>query len=200
MPDYIIKDAEPHPPENLTVAGVLAQSSNLGALLISRRLPSTSALESELRSFGLGSLTGVGLPGESPGLLAPSSKWSVDQAATIPYGQGMSVNALQVADAYAAIANGGVRVTPKVIAATINGKGKLEPTPAGPTRPRGEPADREDHAGAARAGDHLDARHRRSGLGARLPGGRQDGNGGPDRPCHRQVRRLRRVVRGLRSG
>jgi cell division protein FtsI (penicillin-binding protein 3) len=133
IPDYKVKDAESHPPENLTVAGVLAQSSNLGALLISRKLPSTSALESELRSFGLGSLTGVGLPGESKGLLAPSSKWSVDQAATIPYGQGMSVNALQVADAYAAIANGGVRVTPKIVSATIDGKGKAEPTAAGPT-------------------------------------------------------------------
>ncbi len=115
------------------MAGVLAQSSNLGALLISRRLPSTAALESELRAFGLGSLTGVDLPGESQGLLAPSSKWSIDQAATIPYGQGMSVNALQVADAYATIANGGVRVTPKIIAGTINGKGKVEPTANGPT-------------------------------------------------------------------
>jgi cell division protein FtsI (penicillin-binding protein 3) len=133
IPDYTIKDAEAHPPENLTVAGVLAQSSNLGALLISRKLPSTATLESELRAFGLGSLTGINLPGESQGLLAPSSKWSIDQAATIPYGQGMSVNALQVADAYATIANGGVRVTPKIIAGTINGKGKVEPTPAGPT-------------------------------------------------------------------
>jgi cell division protein FtsI (penicillin-binding protein 3) len=133
IPDYTIKDAESHPPENLTVAGVLAQSSNLGALLISRKLPSTSALESELRSFGLGSLTGVGLPGESKGLLAPSKEWSIDKAATIPYGQGMSVNALQVADAYATIANGGVRVSPKIIAGTINGKGKVEPTEAGAT-------------------------------------------------------------------
>ena len=134
IPDYTIHDAEVHPPENLTVAGVLAQSSNLGALLISRKLPSTATLENELRAFGLGSLTGVGLPGESQGLLAPSSKWSVDQAATIPYGQGMSVNALQVADAYATIANGGVRVTPKIIAGTINGKGKVVPTPSGSSR------------------------------------------------------------------
>jgi cell division protein FtsI (penicillin-binding protein 3) len=133
IPDYTIHDAESHPAENLTVAGVLAQSSNLGALLISRKLPSTAMLGNELHSFGLGSLTGVGLPGESQGLLAPSNKWSVDQAATIPYGQGMSVNALQVADAYATIANGGVRVTPKIIAGTINGKGKVTPTAAGPT-------------------------------------------------------------------
>ncbi len=134
IPDYVISDAEDHPQENLTVAGILAQSSNMGALLISRKLPSTSALESELRAFGLGSLTGVGLPGESQGLLEPSSKWSIDRAATIPYGQGMSVNALQVADAYATIANGGVRVTPKIIAGTINGKGKVTPTADGPQR------------------------------------------------------------------
>jgi cell division protein FtsI (penicillin-binding protein 3) len=134
VPDYTIKDAESHPPESLTVAGVIAQSSNLGALLISRRLPSHASLEGELRAFGLGSLTGVALPGESQGLLAPSSTWSEDQAATIPYGQGMSVNALQVADAYATIANGGVRVTPKIISGTINGKGKVVPTAAGPQR------------------------------------------------------------------
>jgi cell division protein FtsI (penicillin-binding protein 3) len=127
IPDYVVHDAEDHPQEDLTVAGVLAQSSNEGALLISRKLPSTTTLEQELRAFGLGSPTGVNLPGESQGLLSPASKWSIDQAATIPYGQGMSVNALQVADAYATIANGGVRVTPRIISGTINGKDKVVP-------------------------------------------------------------------------
>jgi cell division protein FtsI (penicillin-binding protein 3) len=134
VPPFKITDAESHPPENLTVAGVLAQSSNEGALLISRRLPSRASLEEELRAFGLGSLTGVDLPGESAGLLAKSSTWSDSQAANIPFGQSMSVNALQVADAYATIANGGVRVTPRVIDGSINGKGKVVPAAPGPTR------------------------------------------------------------------
>ncbi len=134
VPPFRFRDAEYHPQENLTVAGVLAQSSNLGALLISRMLPSRETLEGELRDFGLGELTGVGLPGESPGLLAKASTWSDAQAANIPFGQSMSVNALQVAEAYATIANGGVHVTPKIIAGTINGKGNVVPASPGPTR------------------------------------------------------------------
>ena len=134
VPPFTIHDAENHPTENLTVAGILARSSNEGALLISRMLPSRATLEGELRAFGLGELTGVGLPGESQGLLAPSSTWSDAQAANIPFGQSMSVNALQVAEAYATIANGGVRVTPRIISGTINGKGNVEPTTPGPTR------------------------------------------------------------------
>jgi cell division protein FtsI (penicillin-binding protein 3) len=134
VPPFVIHDSEDHPAENLTVAGVLAESSNLGTVLISRMLPSRQDLENELRAFGLGELTGVNLPGESAGLLAKSSTWSDAQAANIPFGQSMSVTALQVAAAYATIANGGVHVTPRLIAGNINGNGKVSPTPEGPTR------------------------------------------------------------------
>ena len=128
----VITDAENHPAEKLTVAGVLARSSNQGALLLSRKLPSRSDLEKWLRAFGFGAKTKVGLPGESPGLLAPASTWSNTTAASIPYGQSMSVNALQVASAYATIANGGVRVTPRVIDGRIDGDGKVTKLPVGP--------------------------------------------------------------------
>ncbi len=131
---FLIHDAENHPAQRATVAGVLAKSSNLGTLLISRLLPSRAALEGELRSFGLGSLTGVGLPGESAGLLAKSSSWSQSQAANIPFGQSMSVTALQVAAAYATIADGGVHVTPRIIEGTLDGHGTLSRSPAGPAR------------------------------------------------------------------
>jgi cell division protein FtsI (penicillin-binding protein 3) len=131
--DKVIHDAEPHPAESLTVAGVIAQSSNMGTLRISQLLPSRQSLEDELRAFGLGSTTGIGLPGESAGLLAKAKDWSNTMAATIPYGQSMTVTPLQVAMAYATIANGGVRVTPKIIEGTINGKGKVEPTASGPS-------------------------------------------------------------------
>ncbi len=132
--DYTIHDAEDHGPERMTVAGVLAKSSNLGTLLISRKLPSTQTLENELRAFGLGEPTHVGLPGESQGLLKPASQWSDAMAANIPFGQSMSVNALQMAMAYATIANGGVRVTPRIIDGKIDGNGKVTPVPVGPTR------------------------------------------------------------------
>ena len=131
--DKVIHDAEAHPAENLTVAGVIARSSNMGTLRISQRLPSRQSLEDELRAFGLGSVTGVGLPGEATGVLKKAKDWSNTMAATIPYGQSMTVTPLQVAMAYATIANGGVRVTPKIIEGTINSKGKVDPTAAGPS-------------------------------------------------------------------
>lgn len=131
--DKVIHDAEAHPAEDLTVAGVIAQSSNMGTLKISQMLPSRQSLEDELRAFGLGSVTGIGLPGESAGLLAHAKDWSNTKAATIPYGQSMSVTPLQVAMAYATIADGGVRVTPRIISGTIGSNGKVKPAAAGPS-------------------------------------------------------------------
>ena len=135
---YVITDSEDHPAERMTAAGVLAKSSNQGTLKISQMLGPAgdqagqrADLERWLRSFGLGAPTKVGLPGESSGQLRPSAKWDDTMAATIPFGQGMSVNALQVASAYATIANGGVRVTPRIIDATIDGNGKEIPLPVG---------------------------------------------------------------------
>lgn len=128
---YTIHDAENHPQELLTVAGVLAESSNLGTLLISRMLGAPAELEGALRSFGLGAATGVGFPGESSGILQPSAQWDVSKAATIPFGQGMSVTALQMASVYAAIANGGVRVPPRLVEGLVDSDG-LTPAQQGP--------------------------------------------------------------------
>jgi len=124
-------DAEPHGTEHLTVTGVLAKSSNIGAIEISHAL-GTARLERALRSFGLGSTTGIGLPGESAGLLPPSSRWDPQQAATISFGQGMSATAIQMASVYATIANGGVRVKPKIVESTVGADGTVHPTPTDP--------------------------------------------------------------------
>lgn len=130
---YTIVDAETHPEEPLTVAGVLAQSSNLGTLLISRMLGAPAQLESALRGFGLGATTGVGFPGESSGILAPSSQWDVSKAANIPFGQGMSVTALQMASVYATIADGGVRMPPRLVEGLVDSDG-LTPAQSPPPR------------------------------------------------------------------
>jgi cell division protein FtsI (penicillin-binding protein 3) len=121
-------DAEPHGVEHLTAAGVLAKSSNLGTIEIAQRLGSQS-LDTELRAFGLGAPTALDFPGESAGVLPPLSQWSPTQAATIPFGQGMSATALQMASVYATIANGGVRVAPRLVAATVSPDGAVHPTP-----------------------------------------------------------------------
>ncbi len=127
-----IEDSEPHGVEHLTAAGVLARSSNIGTVEISERV-GRIGLEQTLRSFGLGAGTGLNFPGEGTGLLPAARDWSGSQAATISYGQGMSATALQMASVYATIANGGVRVTPRLVDAITGPDGvvKVIPHPPG---------------------------------------------------------------------
>jgi cell division protein FtsI (penicillin-binding protein 3) len=74
------------------------------------------------------------LPGESRGVLPAPADWSGTSIATIPIGQGVSVNVMQVASVYATVANGGVRVTPTVVKAIADSSGHLVPAPMAPTR------------------------------------------------------------------
>ncbi len=120
--DQVFNDAEAHPTEYRTVAGVLAQSSNIGTVLISETMPAKT-LENYYRKFGLGSTSGIGFPGESAGLLAKSEDWSGTQRATIAFGQGLSVTAIQAASVFQTIANGGVRVAPSLVAGSTDPDG-----------------------------------------------------------------------------
>jgi len=117
-------DAEKHKTERLTTAGVLAQSSNVGAIQIGA-LMSSDTLYSYLGKFGIGQSTGSHLPGESSGILPRVDSWSGSTAPTIAFGQGYSVTALQATSVFATIANDGVRVTPNVIAGTIDSSGSF---------------------------------------------------------------------------
>ena len=124
-----INDHDPHGTLHLTATGVLAQSSNIGAVLIAERL-GNQALYSYLRKFGMGSTSGLDFPGESAGLLPNVKDWGPTNAATIPFGQGMSVNAVQATSVFATIANDGVRVNPTLVAGTTDSEGQF--TPAAP--------------------------------------------------------------------
>lgn len=126
---HVFHDAETHGTEHLTVSGVLAKSSNIGTIRIAQRL-GRDRLDHYLRAFGFGAQTGVGLPGESRGILPPSATWSASQQYTVPFGQGVSVTALQVASVYATLANGGIRTTPTLVRATIDAEGKWTAAPA----------------------------------------------------------------------
>ena len=126
-------DAEAHGTEHLTFAGVLAKSSNIGTILASERV-SKQTLYRYLRSFGFGRRLNLGLPGESPGLLPSPDRWSATSRYTIAFGQGVSVNAVQMASVYATIANGGERVAPTLIAGHYDGHGGY--VPARPERRR----------------------------------------------------------------
>ncbi len=93
----------------LTVSGVIEKSSNVGATKIAFGLSKTS-LWQMLTHVGFGSLTKIGLPGESAGVVNPPSTWRPIEQATVSYGYGISVTALQLAHAYSGLANDGVEV------------------------------------------------------------------------------------------
>lgn len=89
-------------------------SSNVGSVLVSQMM-SKYEFHAMLKNFGFGEKTGIDLPGESKGLLKPAAKWDSSDQASMGYGYGSSVTAMQMASAVAAIANDGIRVTPHVI-------------------------------------------------------------------------------------
>jgi cell division protein FtsI (penicillin-binding protein 3) len=110
----VIHDAEWSPGERLTIAGIIAHSSNIGMSQVAGHIP--PALQHQyLQAFGLGQPTGLGLPGENPGTLLPLSQYWDSLPYTLSFGQGVDVNAVQMASVYATIANGGVRVRPTLI-------------------------------------------------------------------------------------
>jgi cell division protein FtsI (penicillin-binding protein 3) len=121
-------DHERHPTERLTASGVLAVSSNTGAIQIGELL-SHDVLYNYLSKFGVGSKTGSGLPGESRGILPKVADWSGTTAPTVAFGQGYSLTAMQATSIFATIANNGVRVSPTVIAGTSDSSGNFTPAP-----------------------------------------------------------------------
>ncbi|MGI5227362.1 peptidoglycan D,D-transpeptidase FtsI family protein [Actinoallomurus sp. CA-142502] len=125
--DRTFHDSEVHGTEHLTFGGVLAKSSNIGTILASEEVTATQ-LYQYMKAFGYGEKTGVGLPGESPGILKPVDQWWGTDRYSIAFGQSVSVNALQTASVYATIANGGVRVTPNLLAGTTDDKGVFTPS------------------------------------------------------------------------
>jgi cell division protein FtsI (penicillin-binding protein 3) len=132
--DRLFSDDVDHDTWYLTLNGVLAKSSNIGTILATGQLGKTQpqankVLYSYLRRFGIGSYTGLGFPGETPGILAPYQKWSTSQQYTIPFGQGFSLNAMQAASVYSTIANGGVRIQPTLVRGTKGPDGRFTPAP-----------------------------------------------------------------------
>src|SRR5207244_12606683 len=103
-----------HPYGWLSFAEVIQFSSNIGATKVGERL-GRDRYNRYLRAFGFGSRTGIELPGETPGIMRPVESWSLIDLATLSFGQGVSVTPLQMATAFAAIANGGTLLRPYVV-------------------------------------------------------------------------------------
>ncbi len=129
--DGTYTDAEPHGVQNWTVTDILANSSNVGTITIAQKL-GKDGINQYLRAFGFGQPSNVRFPGESAGLLPDPSQWSQTSIGSIPIGQGVAVTAVQMLAAYNTIANGGVYVAPKLVAATVDGNGRSHPTAPSP--------------------------------------------------------------------
>jgi cell division protein FtsI (penicillin-binding protein 3) len=112
--DSPIGDWFDHGTIRLTLAGVLAKSSNIGTVLAADRFKA-GQLHDYLTRFGLGQRTDIGVRGETPGLLPDGSTWTHQDQDRIAFGQSLSVNGVQMAAAINTIANDGVRVSPSLI-------------------------------------------------------------------------------------
>lgn len=130
-PRYI-KDHFPHGELKWRMRGVVADSSNIGTVLLTRQMPKTT-LRSYLTRFGLGKPTGLGLPGEAGGILpdADMADLTRDQVA---FGQGLAVTGVQEAAAIAGIVNGGRYHPPTVIKQATTSDGQAVPVPRAPAR------------------------------------------------------------------
>jgi cell division protein FtsI/penicillin-binding protein 2 len=105
--DRTIHNAEGEGPATLTTSQILAQSNNVGTITIGMRL-GAQHFDTWVRRFGFGKPTGIDLPGEERGQVLPVTKYSGSSMGNLPIGQGESVTPMQIATAYAALANGGI--------------------------------------------------------------------------------------------
>ncbi|MGY1899468.1 peptidoglycan D,D-transpeptidase FtsI family protein [Nocardia gipuzkoensis] len=118
MAGVTVHDAWTHGVEPYTTTGIFGRSSNVGTLMLAQRVGEDRFADMAHR-FGLGQRTGIGLPGESAGLMPDRDQWSGGTFANLPIGQGLSMTTLQMAGMYQAIANDGVRIPPRIVRAKI---------------------------------------------------------------------------------
>jgi cell division protein FtsI/penicillin-binding protein 2 len=112
--NYCITDSEAHGTETMNVNQILSRSSNIGAIKIGKLL-GPAGVYRWVKRFGFGNPTGIDLPFEERGTVPPTQNWSGSTIGNIPIGQGLDVTPLQVAEAYAAIANGGILRAPRIV-------------------------------------------------------------------------------------
>lgn len=117
-------DAAPRPAASLDVATIMAQSSNVGTILIGERL-SHEVHHRYLEAFGLGASAGTRFPAESPGILPPVPRWYGATQATISLGHGASSTLLQTAGVFQTLANDGVRVHPRLVRGVVDADGTI---------------------------------------------------------------------------
>ncbi|MFF2116092.1 penicillin-binding transpeptidase domain-containing protein [Kitasatospora sp. NPDC058184] len=132
------KDDVEHGDWHLTLAGVLAKSSNIGTIEAVEtlgggdQLKTNQVLDGYMRKFGVAQPTGLGFPGETSGMLKKPEDLVASEKYNISFGQGpLQMNALQATSVYSTIANGGVRVAPSIVQGVTDPNGKYAPSAPG---------------------------------------------------------------------
>jgi cell division protein FtsI (penicillin-binding protein 3) len=127
----IINDAAPHPEQHLTLTGVLQNSSNVGISKLGSEVPEQTRLD-YMKKFGLGQATAVGFPGEATGLIN-KLPWDNQTHYNVLYGQGVSATALQIAQIFGTLGNGGLRLPTTLVESCTKADGTVidQPSTAG---------------------------------------------------------------------
>lgn len=119
-----VKDSGYHPTMRLTLTGILRDSSNTGIIQIGEDM-SRATRVSYMKKFGLGSKTSLKMSGESGGILGDTKNWDLQTDKNSMFGQGIAVTSIQMAYAYQAIANKGLRLSPKLFESCTDAKGAV---------------------------------------------------------------------------
>ncbi|MGC4934963.1 peptidoglycan D,D-transpeptidase FtsI family protein [Gordonia sp. DT30] len=114
MAGVTVNDAWTHGVAPYTTTGIFGKSSNVGTLMLAQQV-GEERFADMVNRFGLGQITGVGLPAESGGEVPALSQWSGGSFANLPIGQGLSMTLLQMTGMYQAIANNGLRIPPRIL-------------------------------------------------------------------------------------
>lgn len=125
-----VKDSHPHPPQKLTLTGVLRDSSNTGMIQIGGRV-SRAVRADYIEKFGLGSKTSLNMNGEASGIIGDPENWDLQTDKNSMFGQGIAVTPIQMAYAYQAIANGGLRLSPQLYESCTSANGDVKSYPVG---------------------------------------------------------------------
>ncbi len=120
----VIHEAQRKRHAALSLHDILKYSSNIGSAKVGEKLGKEKFYQ-YIRNFGFGAKTGIDLPGETAGLLRPVENWTRVDAATIAFGQGISVTAIQLITALSCIANQGVLMKPFIVRGLVDKKGSL---------------------------------------------------------------------------
>jgi cell division protein FtsI (penicillin-binding protein 3) len=123
--DRQIGESHPVGYRTLTTAGILKESSNVGAVMIGQKL-GAERFDYWVRRFGFGSRTGIDLAGEESGIVLDLDEYSGSSMGNMPIGQGIAVTPMQMATAYAALANGGILRPPHIVE-TVAGRAARKP-------------------------------------------------------------------------